>query len=111
MYYQDWDHDTYGNANQPLISCEPVEGYVTNSDDCNDRFSSITTGNEYYKDLDNDGFGNPNFIEIACNLPEGFVSNNDDCDDSWSNITDGGSTIITEGCCVSRYSGGESSDL
>ena len=44
-YYADADGDGYGNYEVPLTSCDGIsEGYVLNSDDCNDGDSAIYVG-------------------------------------------------------------------
>lgn len=40
-YYEDYDGDGYGNIGSTVEACSQPTGYVTNSDDCNDR-SSLT---------------------------------------------------------------------
>ena len=43
-YYQDLDNDGYGNAQVSQIGCLPIQGYVTNSLDCNDNNNAINPG-------------------------------------------------------------------
>ena len=43
-YYQDLDNDGYGNAQVSQIGCLPIQGYVTNSLDCNDNNNTINPG-------------------------------------------------------------------
>jgi hypothetical protein len=43
-YYQDLDNDGYGNAQVTQIGCLPIQGYVTNSLDCNDNNNAINPG-------------------------------------------------------------------
>lgn len=68
-FFADVDGDGFGNASETIQSCELVDGYVENADDCDDSFVG-------YDDLDGDGYG---FGEsTAC----GNANNADDCDDN-----------------------------
>ena len=35
-FYRDFDEDSFGNPNESIASCEIVEGYVDNNQDCDD---------------------------------------------------------------------------
>ncbi len=72
-FYFDGDADGFGNADSTELSCAASEGFVSNSDDCNDELLT-------YSDLDSDGFGAGDLV--AC----GTANNNLDCDDSNSMI-------------------------
>ncbi|MCB2195746.1 MAG: hypothetical protein KQH79_07790 [Bacteroidetes bacterium] len=108
-WYLDSDNDGYGNAENYIVSCNAGEGYVTNSDDCDDENESINPSvDEYcdgmdndcngviddnpvdittwYLDSDEDGYGNPDQIILACSQPEGYVSISNDCDDTNMNV-------------------------
>lgn len=43
-YYQDADNDGYGNATISQIGCNPIAGYVTNNNDCDDSNNAIFPG-------------------------------------------------------------------
>jgi hypothetical protein len=44
-WYGDADGDGYGsNVWGPIVSCQPINGYVNNNDDCNDNDASIYPG-------------------------------------------------------------------
>jgi hypothetical protein len=97
-YYQDADHDGYGDVATSMIGC--AEGWVTNSDDCDDTDRAIhpgvtevcdgrdqdcnqiiDDGGESWADLDGDGFGDPGQVRARC--PSiGWVANGDDCNDA-----------------------------
>jgi hypothetical protein len=66
-FYQDMDGDGFGNANEMIMACFSIQGYVSNDQDCDDNMLT-------YVDNDGDGFGSD--IADACG-----VSNLDDCDD------------------------------
>ncbi len=107
-YYADIDGDNYGNQFNVVFSCSQPEGYVTNSDDCNDDNPNINPdateicngiddncdGNidegltfiTYYADTDNDGYGDAGNTVESCSQPEGYVTNSDDCNDNNQNI-------------------------
>lgn len=79
--YIDSDGDGYGNPNIFIESCTEVEGYVTNSGDCNDSDSSISPELVWYEDSDSDGRGNPDSSIEGCLKPLNYVANADDCND------------------------------
>ncbi|WP_300661009.1 MopE-related protein, partial [Fluviicola sp.] len=81
-YYQDLDHDGFGNPNVSQPGCNPITDYVTNDDDCDDTNPAITTGTTYYADTDGDGFGDPATAVVQCTAPANHVTNNTDCDDT-----------------------------
>lgn len=43
-YYQDLDNDGYGNLLVSQLGCLPIQGYVTNSLDCDDNNNAINPG-------------------------------------------------------------------
>jgi hypothetical protein len=113
-WYADSDSDGYGDLNNITQSCSQPEGYVNNSDDCDDSNSIVNPGavedcNDsddncngeideglamtWYYDLDNDGFGDSNNSFYGCPQPENTVMNNTDCDDSNSSVYPGAEEI------------------
>ena len=103
VWYADADGDGYG-GNDAVAECEQPEGYVANSDDCDDDNSAISPSgvevcNEvdddcnglvddeptdpslWYEDSDSDGYGNESSSIASCDQPEGYVENSEDCDD------------------------------
>ena len=110
LYFQDVDGDGYGNVNNTVQACELPDGYVQNSDDCNDNEALAWNGKTevcdgvdndcddetdegvlfiFYGDIDGDGYGNPDNSISACTQPENFVLNDGDCNDAsafaWTN--------------------------
>lgn len=54
-YYADLDGDTYGDAASATESCAPIEGHVTNGDDCDDGNGDVRPGvTETCDDADQD---------------------------------------------------------
>lgn len=101
-FYADVDGDGAGNLNNTVFACAQPNGYVTNTNDCNDSNPTVFLGasetcngiddncntsidegvqNVFYLDSDNDFFGNAAFPVLSCTNPVGYVSNNSDCND------------------------------
>jgi large repetitive protein len=105
-WFPDTDGDGYGVAEGSVQGCDALDGYVSNTDDCDDADASISPASEevcdgsdndcdgdvdelggedlavWYIDADGDGFGDVAGSAIGCSAPEGYVSSYDDCDDS-----------------------------
>ncbi|MBJ95550.1 MAG: hypothetical protein CMP23_13895 [Rickettsiales bacterium] len=102
-WYGDYDYDGYGGTDFIERSCSPVQGHVTNVDDCDDYNDRVHPGAEelcdeldnncngevdegaddrtWYGDADGDGFGTTQFTYQGCSAPDGYVENADDCND------------------------------
>lgn len=103
--YADTDGDGWGDPNNTIHACGPVQGYVANNEDCDDGNPLVYPGapetcdgmdnncngqidedatdpSLWYADNDGDGFGNPQLMISACLAPSGYVADNTDCDDS-----------------------------
>ena len=109
-YYLDFDTDGFGDAANTLMACNPVEGYVLNSDDCNDADTqafpnavefcdgidnncdgtidedSAIDALVWFADFDSDGFGTPDSTYNACIQPTNYISNDLDCNDNDEDI-------------------------
>ena len=105
-WYRDSDKDGYGDPDSDRSSCEALDGYVDNGDDCVDDQSSISPmaaemcdglDNDcdgevdeddavdavfWYTDADHDGYGDPSTGARACEADEWQTEDNTDCDDS-----------------------------
>lgn len=114
-YYVDADNDGYGDANNSVSSCTPVNGYVTDNTDCDDNDAAINPGvteicnnlddncngsidegvlTTYYADADGDEYGDANESVSSCTPIAGYVTDNTDCDDNDAAIN----PAATEAC-------------
>ena len=104
-WFQDADGDGFGDQENPLIDCAlEADGYVQNTQDCDDQNPLVYLGAEeicdevdndcdgeidelgevnrlWYQDADNDGYGDATLFTTACTQPTGYVENDLDCDD------------------------------
>jgi hypothetical protein len=106
-WYIDYDGDGYGSSEFTDEACEAVEGWVSDSDDCDDTDEGIhpaaeETCNEidddcdgdiddddgdvtgtttWYIDYDGDGFGSSDYTTSSCELTSGWAESDSDCDD------------------------------
>ena len=115
-WYLDSDGDGYGFIQLSVLACSQPDGYVANSDDCDDSNSNIypgadefcdnidnncnaqvdenpVDGTTWYLDSDGDGFGFIQLSVLACSQPDGYVANSDDCDDNNSEVFPGATEI------------------
>ncbi len=108
-YYWDGDMDGFGNASISADACEPGEGWVLDSTDCDDADATVypeapelcdEQANDcltadtwmpadetdlmgtWYADGDTDGYGDASMPTSACAQPEGTVAGDTDCDDA-----------------------------
>ena len=81
-WYADADADGYGNADWSDEACDQPDGFVDNSDDCDDLDGDIHPDTVWYADTDSDGYGDPDATVVQCEQPSGYVSDDQDCDDS-----------------------------
>ena len=106
-YYIDSDEDLYGSDENPVDSCEVLDGYVTIGGDCNDSDSAInpdaaeicddidndcdTQTDEdlefitYYLDDDSDQFGTDSTATDSCTPLVGYATEGGDCNDDPNN--------------------------
>ena len=66
-YFIDNDNDGFGDINNSIQSCVEVDGYVSNSDDCDDNNSEINpNATDICDEVDNNCDGQ---IDDQCNTP------------------------------------------
>lgn len=87
-YYQDADHDGYGNPNVTTVVCSNTAppGYVTDNTDCDDNDIAKHSTFSFYADNDLDGYGAGSLVP-ACAVdantpPAGYSLDNTDCNDN-----------------------------
>ncbi|MEC7983881.1 MAG: putative metal-binding motif-containing protein, partial [Myxococcota bacterium] len=116
-FYVDADGDGFGSENTVLEACEVIEGFVENSDDCDDTRAEIHPDADeicdgldnncngdtdegllqtYYVDADNDGFGNPELEVESCEAEQGLSLLDGDCDDQNDDIHPDGIEMCDE---------------
>ena len=116
VWYADLDGDGYGVGGTSFLSCEPVEGFVPNFDDCVDTDPDINPGETEicdgidqdcnglvddglltvtsWPDLDGDGAGSDQApAYVGCEVLAGYVGNNADCVDTDATIGPNGVEI------------------
>ena len=85
VWYADTDGDGYGNADSSILGCNQPDGYVLNSNDCNDTSADLYNNADLYVDNDNDGYtvGVIANICFGAEMPEGYsvTSLGEDCND------------------------------
>ena len=103
VWYLDADGDGWGGS-EAEASCDPLEGYVQNNQDCDDNNPGVNpSGTEvcnsldddcdsvvdngidaqaWYLDSDNDGFGDDASVIYRCEAVEGYIQQGGDCDDN-----------------------------
>ena len=92
-WYADSDKDGYGDSATTINSCQAVDGYVTNGDDCDDTQNGINPDTVWYEDSDTDAYGDPRSTATSCLQPAGYLANSLDCNDDDLNINPGASEI------------------
>ncbi|TNE88001.1 MAG: hypothetical protein EP330_17090 [Deltaproteobacteria bacterium] len=98
VWYPDVDEDGVGATEDPYQGCDPPDGYVTTTGDCNDGDASISSAELWYPDDDGDGYGDSRSGVSTCDPPEGWLRDGTDCDDSTAEVSPEG----TETCDVNN---------
>lgn len=75
IFYADKDSDTYGDPNDSVEACEAPQGYVSNSEDCDDSDPSIHPGatDDSVDGIDQDCDGTDGPVEVGCTSPDLLV--------------------------------------
>jgi hypothetical protein len=106
LQYLDGDGDGFGDIDDVVKSCEPLEGRVEDYTDCDDSDAAVhpeadeycntiddncdgtvdedtaVDASTWYQDVDADSYGNSDATIVACDQPSGYVSDKTDCDDT-----------------------------
>jgi hypothetical protein len=109
-YYEDLDGDGFGNPERPELLCGAEDGWVGNSEDCDDSNGEVSPSQEeqcdgfdnncdgmvdddtaidasdWFRDDDGDGYGGGPPRGFGCSGAEDEVNNSGDCDDADSAI-------------------------
>lgn len=118
VYYRDADGDGYGDGAVSVEAASQPDGYVSNSDDCDDTEVDVNPGETelcdgvdnncdreidegvktiFYLDADGDGYGDSSNTILACSLPDGYVNTGGDCNDDNGNVNPGVNEINNDG--------------
>ena len=108
-WYHDGDDDGFGDAASSVVACDPPDGHVADSTDCNDvdpdenpgvdevcdgqdnncdgladdADPNVVDPSAWYPDDDSDGYGDPDGTPtLACGRPVGTAASSTDCDDN-----------------------------
>ena len=66
LFYADVDGDTFGNEENTILACSVPEGYVTNTDDCNDTNDLVSpNATEFCNGVDDNCDGEIDEIGVA----------------------------------------------
>jgi hypothetical protein len=114
VQYADADGDGYGDLNADTLSCDTLDGYVLNGNDCNDANALLHTVSveicngfdddcdgiidnglltTYYEDADGDGYGAGIASNLCANPGAGYSTSNNDCNDGASTIHPGAAEV------------------
>jgi hypothetical protein len=110
-WYADVDGDGFGDEGVTSDGCAAPDGYVGNTDDCDDADEDVGPGaaercngldddcdgdedegldqTPAWRDADDDGFGDPAIENGFCLRPAGWTDNADDCADTDDQIAPG----------------------
>ena len=115
--YADADGDGHGDAATGRSTCGDDVGWVSSSDDCDDRMADAFPGHpevcdevdndcdgtvdegvatRFWEDRDGDGYGETAYAQEACVRPTGYASLAGDCDDTDRTYNPGAAEVCTD---------------
>lgn len=103
-WFADTDGDGFGDLNNSVFLCEVPEGYLDDTQDCDDSLAEVNPNAveicedsvdndcngvvdvdavdvEWFADVDGDGFGDASVSAMDCTQPADFVLDSTDCND------------------------------
>jgi hypothetical protein len=114
VFYEDADHDGYGNPSKIRQACLIQPGYVTDNTDCDDNNINVNPLTRWFKDADNDGVGDGTYI-TQCDRLTGYKLQSElfsvegDCNDADALINPG--TIWYKDADNDGYSDGSTTKI
>ena len=122
IFYADIDLDSYGDLASMIQSCIQPNGYVVNTQDCDDSNGSINPaateacdsidndcdgdiddddsnvdtsigGTTFYADVDGDSYGDLASTSLSCALPAGYLTDSQDCNDADDTVFPGAAEL------------------
>ena len=89
-WFPDVDQDGHGDPSVVSLSCEPIDGYVSEGDDCDDADPAAWEGELAWPDEDGDGYGQDGWQELVCGEASADAATvGGDCDDTNSTVYEG----------------------
>ena len=120
--YPDLDGDGYGDGDaEPIVQCDPPQGYVADGSDCDDDDDALNPGQAercngsdddcdgeadesdavdarpWFVDVDGDGHGAPGTSIMSCSATSGYAINDYDCDDSDADVSPSATEVCGDG--------------
>ena len=95
LFYADADNDSYGDAEASTAACSAPDGFVDNSDDCNDLSADFYPGAPEADCTDTNDYNCDGSVGFADADGDGWAAC-EDCDDSEAGISPGATEVCDE---------------